>query len=382
MFNPNDIVELQRQINLISRQNGLGELSIANSLMARGFNHRGLGNPVTTNLDNNGMVFFTRPNLNLSEANLLTKRVLSVLTTTNEYSIPRMIRAYLDPRGNGTPDIPRGAKRHNEGALCTTPLVDRNSPFIPLLTNNLLSLNGWKDIDMDSYTSPEGKARQTFSQIDSIGEILDSFTLTANFRNVPGDPITLMILTWLLYSGWVYRGDLMPYPESALEEEADYNTRIYRLVLDPSRRYVQKIACCGVSYPTAISIGASMNFNAEKPYMDDTAQITVPFRATGALYNDPIIIYWFNKITFNFCPLLKESVAGRSTAFVKMPFDSSNDYNYRGLPHINEETLELEWWLPAAEQSYFNALKGADAQLDTTTTTTGQQQFSSFRGDF
>lgn len=211
---------------------------------------------------------------------------------------------------------------------------------------------------MDTYTSPEGKARQTFSQIDSIGEILDGYTLTANFRNVPGDPITLMFLSWLLYSGWVYRGDLMPYPESMVEHERDYETRIYRIVLDPSRRYVQKIACCGASFPTAISIGASMNFNAEKPYMDDTAQITVPFRATGALYNDPIIIYWFNKLGYQWCPALKDSVEGNSQAYIKVPNDLLKDYNYRGLPHINADTLELEWWVPVAEAQYYNALKG------------------------
>lgn len=360
MFNPNDYADIMRQINLISRQNGLGELSIANSLMMRGFNHRGLGNPVTTNLDNNGMIFLTRPNLNFSEANLITKRVLSVLSTSEEYSIQRMVRAYLDPRGNGCSDIPPGAKRHSTVPI-STPLVDRQCPFIPLLTNNLISLSGWKDIDMDSYTSPEGKARQTFSQIDSIGEILDSYTLTANFRNVPGDPITLMFLAWLLYSGWVYRGDLMPYPESMIENERDYETRIYRLVLDPSRRYVQKIACCGAAYPTAISIGASMNFNAEKPYMDDTAQITVPFRATGALYNDPIIIYWFNKLTYRWCPALKDSVAGNSQAYIKVEYEQVASYNYRGLPHINETTLELEWWVASAEASYYNALN-TDAQ--------------------
>lgn len=379
MFNPNDYADIVRQINLISRQNGLGELSIANSLMMRGFNHRGLGNPVTVNLDNNGIVFFTRPNLNFSESNLITKRVLSILSTNEEYSIPRLIRAYLDPRANWCLDIPPGAKRHNNSPI-STPLVDRFCPFIPLLTNNLISLNGWKDIDMDSYTSPEGKARQTFSQIDSIGEILDGYTLTANFRNVPGDPITLMFLVWLLYSGWVYRGDLMPYPESMLENERDYETRIYRLVLDPSRRYVQKIACCGASFPTAISIGSSMNFNAEKPYMDDTAQITVPFRATGALYNDPIIIYWFNRVTFRWCPNLKLAIDGSSDAYVKVPNDLLRDYNYRGLPHINPETLELEWWVPKAEALYYNALKADDDKANTQSSNTGQQQFSSFQG--
>lgn len=357
MYDLDNIEQLQREINTISRQTGLGELSIANALMMYGHNHRGIGNPVTTNLDNAGMIFFTRPNLNLSEANIISKRVLAVLSTSTEYSIPRMVRAYLDPRSNWCYDIPVGAKRPN--IQISSPLVNSLTPFIPILSNNLISLSGWPDIDMDSYTSEEGISRQTYSHIDSIGEILNSFTLTANFRNVAGDPITLMFLVWLLYSGYVYRGDLMPWPESIVENEIDYCTRIYRLVLDPARRYVQKIAAIGYGYPTAISIGASMNFSAEKPMMDETAQITVPFRCTGAQYNDPITINEFNRIGFKFCPMLRDSIHGLSGQYFKLSPDLVRAFNYRGLPHINEDTMELEWWVTPAEYNQYMSDQGA-----------------------
>lgn len=356
MFDINDSASIAMAINQISRENGFGELSIANSLSLRGFNHRGLGNPISAPRDNQGINFWTRPNLNLSEGNLVAKRVLSILATGEEYSIQRLARALLDPRANWCEDMPAGAKRHNVSPI-STPLVDRHNPFIPMFTNHVLSLTGWKDIDMDSYTSPEGKSRQTYSQIDSVAEILNSFTLTANFRNVTGDPITLLILVWLYYSGWVYRGDLLPYPESMVENEIDYQTRIYRFVLDPTRRFIQKFACTGIAYPTAISIGAAMNFNSEKPYSDENAQLTIPFQCTGAMYNDPIIIYWFNKTVYNFCDALRKSVGGESQDYVKIDADELAAYPYRGLPHINPYTLELEWWVPRAEAAAYNATK-------------------------
>lgn len=353
-MNLNNEEEVKRLIDEISRNFGIGELSIANTLLHRGFNHRGVGNPVNTQIENNGILFFTRPNLNLSEANLLAKRILSTLTTRQEYSIPRMVRAYLDPRSNWCEDIPYGAKRHNESPI-TSALVDAKSPFIPILTNNLVTLSGWPDISVDSYTSEEGIARQTWSMVDSIGDIYNSFDLTANFRRTAGDSITLMFLTWILYSGWVYRGDLYPYPESMVENEMDYNTRIYRFVLDPSRRFIRRATACGYAYPTAISVGSDMNYNADRPNNLDDQQITVPFKATGAMHYDPIVLERFNDIGFKFCAALKQSIEGTSTAYVKIPHTILNRFPNRGLPHANLDTMELEWWVIKAEMDAFNA---------------------------
>lgn len=345
-----DLVKLF--LNQISRQTGLGELDVANSLMTRGINHRGIGNPVSENFDQSGMGFIVRPNLNLATSQLITKTLTAHLATNVEYSIPRLVRTLLDPRGAGCPDFPIGARRHSEIPI-TTPLVDNDSPFIHLLSNNMLSLSGWPDIDMQTYSAEEGVARQTWGMVDDIAEINKQFTLTGNFQNVAGDPITLLFLVWLFYMGWVYTGDWVPYPESMEENEIDYATRIYRFVMDPTRTYIQKWAITGYCFPTAISIGASMNFNAEKPKQESSRQISVPFQCYGAVYNDPYYLLEFNKLVFSFCPELKKSVAGEAYTYVKLERHEVAQFNNRGLPVINTDTLELQWWVPVEEYNYW-----------------------------
>ncbi len=338
-------------INQISRQTGLGELDISNSLNSRGINHRGVGNPINQLYDQTGMIFITRPNLCLSTANLLSKRFLADLATENEYSIPRMVRALLDPLANGV-KLDDGSRRHNIVDV-STPLVDPENPFLTVLMNNLISMTGWPDTDMRTFKSEEGISRQSWGMIDSIGEIYSDFTLTANLQNVPGDSITLLILTWLLYSGWVYRGELFPYPKSIVENEIDYTTRIYRFVLDPTRTYIQKFCACGYGFPTAISNGSSMEYNALQPRQDKAQQISVPFQCFGMNYNDPITLYEFNRLVYDFSPALKLAVSGKGKDYIRLDKDEVKSFNYRGLPHIDLDTKEIEWWVKADEYNHF-----------------------------
>lgn len=339
-------------INQISRQTGLGELDIANTLNSRGINHRGIGNPINQLYDQTGMIFMTRPNLCLSVGNLLAKRVLADLATDDEYSIPRMVRALLDPRANGTPNRPHNARRHNIVDV-STPLVDPRNPFLNILTNNLLSMTGWPDTDLRTYKSEEGISRQSWGMIDSIGEIYSDFTLTANLQNVPGDSITLLILTWLLYAGWVYRGELFPYPESIVEKEIDYTTRIYRFVMDPTRTYIQKYCACGYGFPTAISNGSSMEYAATQPRQDKAQQISVPFQCFGMTYNDPILLLEFNRLVKSFAPELAAAAAGNGNAYTRLDKDEVKEFNYHGLPLIDLDTKELEWWVPTEEYTHY-----------------------------
>lgn len=335
MSNFNDA--LLDQIDYISRGSGLGSLteSMANTLV--GFNHRGVGNPVPYNQDNQGLTFFTRPRLNLSYNNLSIDRRLSVLGAgkgVKQGHYPAAIRQWLDPEVAYT--LFNGGER---GMLC-----DPRQAFIPLLSNNLISLSGWPDPVAEYYTSDEGLGKEAWGMVDGVDTIYSGYTLNASFRNIAGDPISLMFQVWLIYMSLVYQGRMLPYPDSEMLREIDYQTRIYRLILDPTRTYVQKIAACGAAFPTSSALGQAFDFSSDSPFEQSRAsQIAIPFQAYGAIYQDPILMREFNDVVTIFNPHMSDGF--RDKYLVKVPREELHAYNYAGYPRIDmDNSNELEWW--------------------------------------
>lgn len=373
-------------IDLVSRYSGLGDLTEAMGNAWYGINHRGVGNPIPYNTDNHGLTFFTRPRLNLSYDNIAMDRVLTPLLTKDVNTYQRAVRVLLDPVGAASIRDPMvfGSQQP-----VTSPLVDHRSPFMAVLTNNLLSLNGWPDPVVAYYNSKQGPAKETWSMVDDVARNFDSFDLQASFRNVAGDPITLLFNSWIRYAARVYDGTMMPYPDSVVENEIDYQTRIYRLVLDPSRRFVQKIAATGAAFPTSSALGAAFNFTSDTPFNQDNAQqISIPFHCMGVDYNDPILIKEFNDIVSFFNTDMLDT--NRYKRMIQLGA-SDNDrlikigvpaeyverfraverslFNYRGVPYIHPLTLELQWWVYADDYGDFvgrlrNHLKDPGFNLD------------------
>lgn len=328
--------KLMDQIDYVSRESGLGSLSesMVNTLV--GINHRGVGNPVPYNQDNQGLTFFTRPRLNLSYNNLSADRRLSILGAglgTSRGHYPAAIRQWLDPE----------LAKALAGSDARSQLIDPAFAFIPLLTNNLVSLSGWPDPVAEYYNSDEGVAKETWGMIDGVDTIYSSYDLNATFRNIAGDPISLLFYVWIIYASMVYQGRMLPYPDSEMLREIDYQTRIYRLILDPTRTYVQKIAACGACFPTSPALGQAFDFSADSPFEQGRAsQISVPFRCYGAMYQDPILMREFNDVVEIFNPAM--NVLYRNQYMVQVPREQLHRYNYAGYPRIDMNTNELQWW--------------------------------------
>lgn len=327
------------EVDFISRLSGFGKLTTTQTNNLFGINHRGSGAPLPTNTDQQGLTFFTRPRLNLSYDNLIANRVFSVLASQNDNrkdagTLPGAIRSMLDPQLF----IEHGMR---------SPLFDEKSAFIPILTNNLMSMSGWPDIALDTYTSKEGIYKESFSMVDGTAQIFNTYTATATFRNVAGDPISLLFTIWVLYASLVYNGEMTPYPDSIIENEIDYQTRIYRLVLDKEKKFVQKIGACGAGFPIASPLGAAFNFSNDTAYNRDSDQISIPFQCMGANYLDPILIKEFNEVVELFNPAMKP--AFRTSAHVKLFGDELKYFNHRGYPRIDPSTYELEWWVDKVE---------------------------------
>lgn len=312
-----------------------------------GFNHRGLPSSIPLNRDYYGMVFFTKPDLNLTSTNLQRARVFTPLLTTEEMSIPRAIRCILDAR--------HADDAQNKTRAYRSPLVDPKQAFIPLLTNLAVSMGGWPDIEMPNFTTDTGLYGEAISFVDGIGAIYRTYDMTVNFRNILGDPITALFYYWIMYAQHVFEGSMIPHAENMVQNAIDYTTRIYRLVLDPSMRYVQKIACSGASYPDRIPLGPAFSFESNAMFNSGNNQIGINFRCMGADYFDDIIIHDFNRSVMQSNGDMGD-FEGSTTAYsaesyrsergmMKVPPEYLHLFNHNGYPLINIYTHELEWWV-------------------------------------
>lgn len=319
---------------------GFGSLQASMTKNLYGINHRQTPGMLPMNRDYYGLTFFTRPRLNLSTDNLRPIRDFGPLLTKTLNSYPRMIRCLLDPTL-----VEQGV---------TTPLVDPQQAFIPLLTNASINSTGWPDIEALTHTTREGVYKEAMAYVDSSVRLYGTYDITANFRNLQGDPINLMFLVWVLYSSLVYLGEMIPYPDALINNEIDYNTRIYRLVLDSTRRYVTFIAATGASFPVNVPLGAKTNHDADHPINQNLSQISIQFRSNGVMYNDPILYDEFNRTVAlfhdgmnpkNFTPAKDNSGNSTNPYMQKIPQDGLAYFNNLGYPRINQMTLELEWWL-------------------------------------
>lgn len=341
--------------------------AIGNNLY--GINHRQIPGLVPSNKDSYGLTFFVRPQLNLQSDNVRNDRRFSPLLTDNALTIQRYIRTMLDPRlvegytfnTNKIPGIP-------------SPLLDNNMAFIPILTNNLNTISGWPDLTAPTHEYSPGLYNEGYSLVDGMTRNYSTFDIDASFRNTKGDPILYMFYIWLHYSSLVFEGKFVPYVDFITENEIDYNTRIYRLVLDPQKETVRKIAACGAAFPISVPTGSFFDFNNERPYNDQNKDITIRFRCMGAEFFDDILIKEFNDTVVIFNPDMSDR--HRENGMVKVSKNLISMFNNRGYPRINPQTNELEWWVYGSQ---FNARTSAFLRNNFVENTETQDQ--QFTGD-
>ncbi len=310
--------------------------AIGNNLY--GINHRQVPNAVPSNKDNYGLTFFVRPQLNLQADNLRNLRKLSSLLTLSDNTMQRYVRCMLDPRLQVGYEFGQHKVQPISCSRC-----DPMNAFIPILSNNLNTISGWPDIVTPTYTSTPGLYNEVYSQVDGRVDNYESFDIDATFRNTRGDPIVYLISVWQTYMSAVFEGRLVPYPDFICENEIDYNTRIYRLVLDQHKDTVTKIAATGVSFPISDPSGAFFDYDKSKPFNDQNKDITIRFRSLGAIYHEDILVDEFNKTVQIFNPAMADGY--RNSNMILIPKSIAHIFNHRGYPYIDPRTNKIEWYV-------------------------------------
>lgn len=338
-----------------------------------GYNHRGADAPASTESSGVGLVFFTRPQLNLSIFNLQRSRHLMNLANTDPNSVQRYIRCMLDPRvANAGVEIAYGKDKSTGKLKCPriqlSPLIDQYQIFIPLLTNTCKSISGFPDPVVPTYTSKENVRGGQWSIVDGIMDINNAYDISCTFDNVKNAPVRMLLTYWIRYQTLVFDGVITPYYDYLAANEIDYNTRIYRIILDEHKRYVKHIGATGASFPTSIDTGRLFNYNKGNPLLEGNNEISVTFKSIGASYDDSILVDEFNKAVCIACPPMKVIRAYRiigeeikendpNLELIKVPYDFLQYFNYRGYPFIDYQTYELCWYVIKQSKRYESVMK-------------------------
>ena len=287
---------------------------------------------VRKNRDVIKLVFMTRPQLNLAEDNIALEPKLHPLLTGGSGGILTYIRHLLDPRLKK--DAPKSM------------LIDDGNPFMPAFSNLVMSVSGWPDTVMPTYTSKAGLMKEEQSIADGSMEILNSFDLSMTLRNVEDDPITPTIRTWLVYMGDVFSGRLMPYLDMIIGDEIDYNTRIYTFILGEAGSKIKRVAATGASFPVNDPTGRHFDITGNNA-RSEVNDINISFKCDGAIYDDVRLLNDFNKTVAMFNPAVRKLINGESGhGLVKIDPEFSYASRYRAIPVVDELAGTLNWYLP------------------------------------
>jgi hypothetical protein len=233
----------------------------------------------------------------------------------------------------------------NSGGAITSDLIDNTNPFIPFLSNRITTISGFQDLALPTYTSPAGLKRIQQSRPDGTTDVFDSFDIDTTFANMAEEPFTTLFHVWTRYMSLVNEGILDPYIDCIIARVFDFNTRIYRVVLDEKKRYVKKIAATGACFPISYPMGKSFDMSKNQALHDQTKEVNVRFKCDGMMYNDPILVEDFNRVVEAFSPEMRAIRHSRSSNMMKVPMDMHTVVKYRALPRIDPLTYEFEWWV-------------------------------------
>lgn len=319
---------------------------------------------IAENKDKVGFIFFTRPQLNLQQSNIANMTKLYPLLTTSATSMQTQIRALLDPRLQTPFSMDAGGTElFNESvmkqlAYATKPLaanfVDPYNPFLTILSNTCISVSGFPDITAETFSSKAGLHKEQYVQYDDTTKTLMPIDLSCTFRNVEGDPVSYLHYVWMTYGSAVFEGLMMPYIDYLAQNWIDYQTRIWRLIMDKDNRVVKKIAATLPAIPVSLPMGSFFDFNIETPYNLQNKEINIRFKAMGIEYMDDKLIREFNETILIFNPNMypegnpDRGVYPRDNYMVKVPHNEINIFSHKSYPWINEDTYELEWYTPIA----------------------------------
>jgi len=278
--------------------------------------------------ETHGFSFITRPKLNLTTTNIRQDRIMSLLDTLDPQTTAFAIRASLDTN----------LVREYNLSTSNSQFFNNLNPFIPILTNRLVTLNGWPDPTIDVETTDGGYFSESITIPKGHDQLTKNYDISATFNDVQGSPILTTMLMWTRYLALITRGVMMQYMEDIEARRMGFTSSIYRFILDPSNRYITKWAKATGCFPRSVPLGAYFNYDVKSASIESSMNLAIPFSAGGKIeYFDPIILREFNMLVERRCGNIKDWKNARDDERIKL--------NFKCLPYIDVESgsNELLW---------------------------------------
>jgi hypothetical protein len=365
---------MAKKINLDSvfrnAQLGLINKSISQTMTGLRTTHKRINTP--TAKDNHGYVFLTKPQLNLSMSNIMRYRPFMPLLNKNKASLGAWIRGTLDPRWarvgdravylnklvteSEETDYPAGEKDSytlplvNGTGRMDVPeddhasQVDVYSPFINIITNNVVQISGFPDIDMPVFTGEPNRIGSSFQMIDGVENLNMPVDITMTIQDLIGDPVFNLFRTLSLYPGRIYGNQMMRYPDFILEDALDYNIRLYRLIIAADGETIHHIGSTMPAFIQGVAIGHHFDYSLDTPYREDNL-VNVRLMGSGVIYDDPILIDDFN-VTVMYA---NKRMRGNKDGMTLIPKELVPQFSYeRVYPFIDPLSFKLQWWTESA----------------------------------
>lgn len=283
-------------------------------------------NPLPPNNENVGLTFITRPKLNLSTTSIRQNEILATLDTLDNTTMPFAIRCMLDT------NFSNNGVAKNISKLC--PWFDSDVPYMNILSNNLLQINGWPDFSLQTAASEDG----FFSENQTIARGSDflnqTYDLSLNFRDIDGGPVIALFYYWVMWIALLCRGDVTRYTEDTLTRRISYSCSIYRFTLDPSKQYIRSWSKATGCFPKDVPFGEKFNITDRTHFITALQDFSIPFVANHIEYMNPRSLKDFNKIMDVFGgPMFKPG--GKELRDDRIPMNNIAENNFKGIPYID-----------------------------------------------
>jgi hypothetical protein len=208
-------------------------------------------------------------------------------------------------------------------------------------------------------TTTAGLRKEQQTMVDGTFEQYSAFDLNATFENFVGEPLSLLFQIWEMYPPLVFEGMITPYIDLMTANELDYNTRIYRFIMDPTNTYITKAACTGASFPNSSPTGKYFDMDRTKPLSEQMGSININFKSDGAIYFDDIVLKEFNMVQTYFNKGIEDYLIDpESSSMEKIPRDLLPEFDNKAYPVVNLDTYELEWIVSKYSETYKRFTEG------------------------
>ena len=220
-----------------------------------------------------------------------------------------------------------------------------SSPFISVLSNRLLALNGWPDPTIDIETTEGGFFSESITYPKGSDNLARNYDISASFSDLQGSVIHSLFTIWTRWIMLATRGHITAYMEDIEARRMCFTSSIYRFVMDPSNRFITKWAKATGCFPRSVPSGAYFNYDANASNVDVAMNLAIPFTVSGKIeYMDPIILKEFDMLMEKFCgPITgyQSAISSENGSLV----DNRMMVNFKCLPYIDLKAgnNELQW---------------------------------------